>query len=42
MKTPELFDNEDDDEVCPEMLIDEIEILKGRIEVRDEELIRQR
>jgi hypothetical protein len=38
----ELFDNEDDDEVHPEVPIDEIEILKGHMEARDEELIRQR
>jgi hypothetical protein len=36
-----LFDNEDDGEIRPEVPIDEIEILKGHIEARDEELIRQ-
>jgi hypothetical protein len=39
---PDLFDNEDDGEVYAEVLMDEIKILKGHIEVRDEELIRQR
>jgi hypothetical protein len=42
MKNPDLFDNEDDSETRPEVPIDEIEILKGHIEARDEELIRQR
>jgi hypothetical protein len=38
----DLFDNEEDGEVHPEVPVDEIEILKGHIEARDEELIRQR
>jgi hypothetical protein len=33
--------NEEDSEIRPEMPIDEIEILRGHIEARDEELIRQ-
>jgi hypothetical protein len=37
----DLFDKEEDGEVRPEVPIDEIEILKGHIEARDEELIRQ-
>jgi hypothetical protein len=37
----DLFDNEEDGEVYLEVPIDEIEILKGHIEARDEELIRQ-
>jgi hypothetical protein len=41
-ENPDLFDNEDGVEVRPEVSIDEIEILKGHIETRDEELIRQR
>jgi hypothetical protein len=41
-ENPDLFDNEDDVETRPEVPIDEIEILKGHIEARDEELIRQR
>jgi hypothetical protein len=41
-ENPEFFDNEDDFETRPEVPIDEIEILKGHIEARDEELIRQR
>jgi hypothetical protein len=40
-KNPDLFDNEEDGEVRPEVPIDEIEILKGHIKARDEELIRQ-
>jgi hypothetical protein len=39
-ENPDLFDNEEDGEVHPEMSVDEIEILKGHIEARDEELIR--
>jgi hypothetical protein len=41
-ENPDLFNNEDDIETRPEVPIDEIEILKGHIEARDEELIRQR
>jgi hypothetical protein len=41
-ENPDLFDNEDDGEVRPEVPIDEIEILKGHIEARNEELIRER
>jgi hypothetical protein len=41
-ENPDLFDNEEDGEVRPKVPIDEIEILKGHIEIRDEELIRQR
>jgi hypothetical protein len=41
-ENPDLFDNEEDGEVHPEVPVDEIEILKGHIEARDEELIRQR
>jgi hypothetical protein len=33
-ENPDLFDNEEDGEVCPEVPIDEIEILKGHIEAR--------
>jgi hypothetical protein len=40
-ENPDLFDNEEDSEVRLEVPIDEIEILKGHIEARDEELIRQ-
>jgi hypothetical protein len=40
-ENPDLFDNEDDGEIRPEVPIDEIKILKGHIEARDEELIRQ-
>jgi hypothetical protein len=36
------LENEDDSEVCVEVPIDEIKILKSHIEARDEELIRQR
>jgi hypothetical protein len=39
-ENPDLFDNEDDVETRPEVPIDEIEILRGHIEARDEELIR--
>jgi hypothetical protein len=35
-ENPDLFDNEDDVETRPEVPIDEIEILKGHIEARDE------
>jgi hypothetical protein len=41
-ENPDLFNNEEDGETRPEMLVDEIEILRGHIEARDEELIRQR
>jgi hypothetical protein len=41
-ENPDLFDNEEDGEVHPEVPVDEIEILKGHIMARDEELIRQR
>jgi hypothetical protein len=41
-ENPDLFNDEEDGETHPEMPIDEIEILKGHIEARDEELIRQR
>jgi hypothetical protein len=41
-ENPEFFDNEDDVKIRPEVPIDEIEILKGHTEARDEELIRQR
>jgi hypothetical protein len=41
-ENPDLFDNEEDGEVHPKVLIDEIEILKCHIETRDEELIRER
>jgi hypothetical protein len=41
-ENPDLFDNEEDGEIHPEVPVDEIEILKGHIEARDEELIRQR
>jgi hypothetical protein len=41
-ENPDLFDNEEDGEVHPEVSVDEIEILKGHIEARDKELIRQR
>jgi hypothetical protein len=40
-ENPDLFDNENNGEVRPEVPIDEIKILKGHIEARDEELIRQ-
>jgi hypothetical protein len=40
-ENPDLFNNEEDGEIRPEMPIDEIEILKGHIETRDEELIMQ-
>jgi hypothetical protein len=38
----DLFNIEEDGEIRPEMPIDEIKILRGHIEARDEELIRQR
>jgi hypothetical protein len=41
-ENPDLFNNEEDSEIRLEVPIDEIEILKGHIETRDEELIRQR
>jgi hypothetical protein len=41
-ENPNLFNNEEDGETRPEVSIDEIEILKGHIEARDEELIRKR
>jgi hypothetical protein len=41
-ENPDLFDNENDDEVHPEVPINEIKILKSHIETRDEKLIRQR
>jgi hypothetical protein len=41
-ENPDLFDNEEDGEVHPEVPVDEIEILKCHIDARDEELIRQR
>jgi hypothetical protein len=31
-ENPDIFDNKDDDEVCAEVPIDEIEILKSHIE----------
>jgi hypothetical protein len=40
-ENPDLFNNEEDGEVRPKVSIDEIKILKGHIEARDEELIRQ-
>jgi hypothetical protein len=40
-ENPDLFNNEEDGEIRPKMLIDEIKILRGHIEARDEELIRQ-
>jgi hypothetical protein len=41
-ENPDLFNNEEEGEVHPEVPVDEIEILKGHIEAWDEELIRQR
>jgi hypothetical protein len=41
-ENPDLFDNEEDGEVHPEVPVNEIEILKGHIEAQDEELIKQR
>jgi hypothetical protein len=41
-ENPDLFNNEEDSEIHPEMPIDEIKILRDHIEAQDEELIRQR